>query len=421
MSTVTGEPMGSWTVALLPFLENLAARAAVPECFRVFSEEFPLGRARAYRKAGLSLLPVRLDLKKPATALLPVKEGQPVWSPYMASPPCDGDLARWFTDGRSRIGIIAGAVSNWLEVLDFDRPDILGSFLCECYRRDLGQLADSLPIHRTPSGGHHAFYRAPGAVQAGFVLAETMDLKKGEWKTLIETRGEGHYVVAPSMRNDGYFPIRGSALHVPEITSDEREALLAVAKSLDERPSVSPATFAVSDSLSTPTSAPGIMRAGDDYIARGDVGDLLRYHGWTAGQRHGARTHWTRPGKRQGTSATYNHEMRQLYVFSSNADPFPANQPYNPFAIYTLLECDGDFARAAKELGRQGYGNWTPGCEGKRLRRSRRPPKAVAFPGNSVATGRQAGPAADARAKRRRHGFTPAMRPRVVAARWPYI
>ena len=65
--------------------------------------------------------------------------------------------------------------------------------------------------------------------------------------------------------------------------------------------------------------------------------------------------HWTRPGKRSGTSATLKD--RTFYVFSSNAHPFEPNRGYSPFAVFALLEHGGDYEAAARELGEAGYGN----------------------------------------------------------------
>ena len=46
-----------------------------------------------------------------------------------------------------------------------------------------------------------------------------------------------------------------------------------------------------------------------------------------------------------------------FYVFSSNAAPFEPNQAYSPFAVYALLEHQGDFAQAASALRDEGFGS----------------------------------------------------------------
>jgi hypothetical protein len=44
-----------------------------------------------------------------------------------------------------------------------------------------------------------------------------------------------------------------------------------------------------------------------------------------------------------------------LYMFSSNGYPFEPGRAYSKFAAFTLLNCGGDFIKAATRLARQGY------------------------------------------------------------------
>ena len=94
-------------------------------------------------------------------------------------------------------------------------------------------------------------------------------------------------------------------------------------------------------------------RPGDEFNDRGDIRQLLVRHGWKC-VSGGENEHWRRPGKEQGWSATLKD--RVFYVFSSNAAPFEPNHPYAPFAVYALLEHQGDFALAASALRDEGFG-----------------------------------------------------------------
>src|SRR5262249_49783232 len=68
-------------------------------------------------------------------------------------------------------------------------------------------------------------------------------------------------------------------------------------------------------------------------------------------------THWRRPGKNEGVSATTNYAgSGLLYVFTSNGAPFEADTAYTAFAAYTLLTHRGDFSAAAQALQAHGYG-----------------------------------------------------------------
>lgn len=102
-------------------------------------------------------------------------------------------------------------------------------------------------------------------------------------------------------------------------------------------------------------------RPGDDYNKRGDVRSILRRHGWVFLRERGGLDYWQRPHKHgMGTSATLNYADSGLfYVFTSDGAPFEPLGAYSAFAVYTLLEHDGDYAAAARTLGAQGYGDQT--------------------------------------------------------------
>jgi hypothetical protein len=78
--------------------------------------------------------------------------------------------------------------------------------------------------------------------------------------------------------------------------------------------------------------------------------------GWKLAYTSNGVQYWRRPGKRTGTSATFNYRPNTLHVFSSNADPFQPDHGYSPFAIYTYLCHKGNFEESAKALKRMGYG-----------------------------------------------------------------
>jgi hypothetical protein len=232
-------------------------------------------------------------------------------------------------------------------------------------------LVDRLYVESTPSGGRHLVYRCESPVCGNTKLAQRRDVVGGEaavevagktltprrgpdgtWSvavTLIETRGEGGmFLCAPS---PGYEAITGSLENPPMVSTEEREVLLGCAWRMDHAEPVV---------AGAPARAAGPhLRPGDDYNARGDAREILRQHGWEL-VKGGENEHWRRPGKVSGTSATLKGGV--FYVFSSNAAPFEPNQAYAPFAVYAMLEHGGDFAAAASELRRQGFGTEQPEC-----------------------------------------------------------
>jgi hypothetical protein len=107
-----------------------------------------------------------------------------------------------------------------------------------------------------------------------------------------------------------------------------------------------------------PVSGPG-GRPGDDFNQRGDLASALEGHGWQRIGESGGNQLWRRPGKATGNhSATF--DGRTFYVFSSAAPPFEANTGYSPFAVYAMLEHDGDYAAASACLAESGYGAESP-------------------------------------------------------------
>src|SRR5262249_39576105 len=120
---------------------------------------------------------------------------------------------------------------------DFDRPGLFDDFQRLVEEAAPGLVA-RLPRVATPGGGAHLYYYCD-------VIGTSQKLAKDEkGKTLIETRGQGGYVLAPPSpaccHPDGkpYVHVAGPALpDIPRITSDEREALLTAARSFDRRPS----------------------------------------------------------------------------------------------------------------------------------------------------------------------------------------
>lgn len=101
----------------------------------------------------------------------------------------------------------------------------------------------------------------------------------------------------------------------------------------------------------------GELTPGDDYDQHVDFPAFLMEHGWKPAGRSGK--YWTRPGKERGVSASWNVVPGRLYVFSDAAGLEP-NHVYRPWHVFAVLECGGDFSRAAAELRRQGFGSSRP-------------------------------------------------------------
>ncbi len=104
------------------------------------------------------------------------------------------------------------------------------------------------------------------------------------------------------------------------------------------------------------------LSPGDDFEQRVDWADILGPHGWLLTHQVGRTRYWVRPGKdrREGISASTgrNSDRDRIWVFTDATD-LPQNTPLTKFAAFSHLECGGNFAAAARELRRLGYGAQT--------------------------------------------------------------
>ncbi|MCW3059910.1 MAG: primase, partial [Capsulimonas sp.] len=302
--------------------------------------------ATRYAAAGLSVIPIRTDgSKAPATGS---------WDEYQRAPAGARRLGEWFgTHGARGIAIVCGAVSGRLEVLDFDEPKAWDEWRELCEAHGLIGVVERLVWVETPSGGRHLYYRCPDGIEGNQKLART-----AAGKVKIETRSEGGYVVAPGsprlchVSGLPYTVAQGDLCAIPEVTAHERAGLLSMARILNEFINTERMIGSVA-----PKRGAG-LRPGEDYNRRGDFGEVLARHGWTHTGERGTLGLWRRPGKiGVGISATSNYaNSRLFYVFSSNASPFESEKSYTPMGVYATLEHGGDFAAAARALGRLGFG-----------------------------------------------------------------
>lgn len=268
--------------------------------------------------------------------------------------------------GRVSLGIETG--HGGIEAMDFDDRATYDDVRRAAEDAGLTPLLDRIEhgyCDDTPGGGVRWLYRCPQPdgnlklARRPIPATERTDAHE-KVKALIETRGTGGFaIVAPSNgathpSGRPYVRRSGSFATIATITTDERIALFDLLRSFDELPKP--------DEHHAPrasASAPG-ARPGDDFCARATWASVLEPHGWRPGLRRGEVQHWTRPGKKFGTSATTNANGADLfYVFSSSTE-FEAERGYNKFSVYAILEHAADFASAARALGAKGYGDQTP-------------------------------------------------------------
>jgi len=308
-------------------------------------------KALGYLEAGFSVLPIRED-KRPALT---------TWEDLQREAMTPGELEDVFSGRTIRekiktfttpagVGIITGAVSKNLEVVDVDtKHDATGTLwedLRELLENHLPDLFPRLTIARTRSGGYHIYYRIQGQQPE-----KNLKLANNEAReVIIETRGEGGYVVAyPS---PGYSFIQGDPSTTPEITPEERALILSITRSFNQlqeekpRPRATP-TAIFSSSENSPF---------EDYNHRGDVVGLLEGHGWKVVRERGEKVDMLRPGQTDSKTSGNFHTTKRLFYNFSTSSPWLDVGAHSPAKIYTLLEHHGDYKEAYRSLLAQGYG-----------------------------------------------------------------
>jgi hypothetical protein len=323
-------------------------------------------QAEDYIGAGLAVIPTQpskkdgkpkdpavtiIDRSQPLTVeeFIELEEGRPIRG---------GEVNPW---GKAvGIAILTGAVSGGLEAIDVDTKfDLTGSLwadLSKAIQTELPDLWPLLTIAETVSGGRHILYRCEtitGAKKIAWRGPTEEEAKEGEKAhALIESRGEGNYIVAAP--TEGYKLTQGSYLTIPTITPEQRAVLWAISALFDQMPQAEeptpqrPRQARADGSPKTPL---------EDFNERGDVVALLIAHGWKVVSRQGQRVNVLRSGNAGSTKSGNFHEgHRKLYIFSTSTE-FEAQKSLSPSDVFIKLEANGDTSEAARKLRAMGYGD----------------------------------------------------------------
>jgi hypothetical protein len=297
-----------------------------------------LQTARRLIRAGVSVIPIGTN-KRPAIAS---------WKDYQTRIPTPEEWTAWCAHGPCGLAIVLGPVSKNAEAIAFDDISVLRPFYDLVEAMAPGLIA-RLVIVKTPTDGRHLYYRAP-------VIAGNQRLVvNAQREVRIETRGEGGYALIPPSSawchpdHKAYVLRQGDLAAIPTITADERDILLNCARALTQY--VEPERVYTPRGSSTATG----NRPGDLFAAKARWEDILLPHGWRVIGHRGGVTLWCRPGKKNGISATTGYCGDLCYVFSSNAYPFDPELAYSKFTAFALLNCGGDFIKAATMLACEGF------------------------------------------------------------------
>lgn len=291
------------------------------------------------------------------------------WQRWQQQRPTRDQVIAWFSSGHAGMGTICGEVSGGLEMFELEgrvgaagRDEFARRMKAAGHEFLWRKLLDGLVVI-SPSDGRHFVYRVDGPVDGNTKLA-----RNAASETLIETRGEGGFVVLPPSHGTvhpsgrSWQRSRGTFESIATLTAAEREALFAVARSFDEAPAPKPVQPVATS-----------HRAQVQQWQRGSVGDswydavvdhlehtwtmraLLEHYGWTHvyDDRHG-RQLLRRPGKDEGVSGSVNGNGR-FHPFSSST-PFPSaaadkgSPTYDLLDVIATYEHQGDRDAAAREI-----------------------------------------------------------------------
>lgn len=109
---------------------------------------------------------------------------------------------------------------------------------------------------------------------------------------------------------------------------------------------------------STTSTASGSLSPLADFNQRGNVVGVMENHGWQVVSRTAnGVVQIRRPGKTEGSSATFNYKgSGRLNVFSTSTTFQTVPTSHSKADVFAMLECGGDIKQAAQKLREQGFG-----------------------------------------------------------------
>ena len=314
-----------------------------------------LQAALDFYDAGVSVIPAKEDgSKAPITS----------WKQYQVTMADREQIASWFSGSATGIGVITGAVSGNLEMLEMEGRAVNSGLLDEArelaHNSGLGELWEIISngyVEFTPSGGLHWLYRIADEPVPGNTKLARRPGENDTVEVLAETRGEGGFVVtAPSYGSThpsgrAWQLLKGSPALIPMLSMEERNAIHNIFKALDRMPVKETLVQILNQNVQNSASD----KPGDQFNEKAEWRDILI--GWKIVYSAGGVTYWRRPGKDIGISATTGrNDGDNLFVFTTSTS-FEAEKPYSKFAAFAHLNHGGDFSQAAKELRSMGFGS----------------------------------------------------------------
>ena len=300
------------------------------------------------------------------------------WTPYRTK---KIDIATLEKRHTGRIALVCGF--EGLEVIDIDLKHIVNqdgtpnveeqrqywqTFL-SLLENEIEDFKDKFAIYSTVNKGYHIIYKyevedenkRAGSLELAYRIIKAKD-KNGNLKdikkALIETRGAGGYAFCYPNGKEAKL----SYFEVKTVSKEDRDKAINIARSLNEVEAAP--VYKPKPRPKAPIDNSGDVKPGDAYNERHDVWEVIKDDfkivevktNYTTILRINDHTTSKDSGKIfKDTGKLYLHTPNTIY---------PPKQDLTAYQAYTYKHHGGDFAAAARELARQGYGhqksNYTP-------------------------------------------------------------
>jgi hypothetical protein len=287
----------------------------------------------------------RVDTRGFSLSIIPVNSNKIPIQPWKKYESKIAPVSYWhqhYLDQKT-VGVVCGKVSGNLEIIDIDVKNDPTKAIWDDYKKLIPpDLLKRLIIQTTPNYGFHLIFRCPDAtIEPNQKLAHHSDKA-----VIIETRGEGGYFCTSQTRNkivQGIFNLKALEVDIPEITAQERNQLLEIARSLTRLfPSKPDKPFHYSE--------PAI----NDFNAQFDIVTIFEKHDWQVVKDDGEKVHLLRDGSAATHSGYYFKDTKTFFCFSTSTE-FTPSKPYNNFQVFQLLEGKDDYKTTLRLLPDYGF------------------------------------------------------------------
>ena len=281
------------------------------------------------------------------------------WKQYQAEQTKEAVKAI-FKGHKESMALITG---NGIEVIDIDSKYFLEHHRIEVvFDLILSAVGEEkfkqLVITQTVSGGFHVIYKTEVAegnqkLASRYTIEEERKSDHDKVRVLLETRGEGGYILIPP--SEGYtYDSKIELDRIPFLSDHQRNALISACKSFDELDETYTQNKAAIPLQITGSGKTTIEAFNDSHTPD----EFLEAAGWQRANRVGKNIMYVRPGKKisEGAGAGYSESLKLVRIFTTSTQ-FENEKSYNAFQVYALLNHGGDYSATCKELYHAGFGD----------------------------------------------------------------